>query len=353
MTKSSCSRPGNRSRATLWATEGFGLDVIAAPVQVDDAITLREPPRSRGRLAGDRSVTLFGIQDVLSAWEFDPAPTVGVGVAGLLYLAAWRRLRSKRPRVSWPRGHWVAFGVGLLLILVAADGPPDSLSPSSFSAHMVQHLLIQLGAAPLLLLGAPVTLLLRADPRWLSRRTLVRALRSRSARAASEPLFAFAMFAAFLVGSHLTPLYELALERAWVHQLEHVAYLLTALLFWWPVIGTDPAPRPSHPVRLLYLFLIMPVMAFLGVALTSSESVLYPYYAAHPPPWGASALADQHLAGVLMWESGTLAITPALAVVMLGWLNQAARDQARRESAPARGGTGVSIGPARRPPADL
>ncbi len=294
---------------------------------------------------------LFGIRDVLSAWEIDPWPTIGVLVAGLVYLAAWRRLRWQRSGVIWPHAYPVAFGGGLLLILVGADGPPDVLAESSFSAHMVQHLLIQLVAAPLLLLAAPVTLLLRADPPWLSRRTLGRVLRSSPARIASHPLFGIAMFAGFLVGSHLTPLYELALERAWVHQLEHVAYLLTALLFWWPVIGTDPARRHSHPVRLLYLFLMMPVMAFLGVAITSSETVLYPYYATHLPAWGTTAIQDQHLAGVLMWELGTLTIVPAFAAVLLGWLSQDARDQARRDAARPSGGTTAAVGLAGRPPA--
>jgi len=288
---------------------------------------------------------------MLTAWEIDPAPTVGVGVAAFAYLAAWRRLRSRPPRVSWPLGFPVAFGVGLLVILVAADGPPDVLSRSSFSAHMVQHLLIQLVAAPLLLLGAPVTLLLRADPRWLSRRMLGRLLRSRPAHALSHPLVAFAMFAGVLVGSHLTPLYDLALERGWAHELEHIAYLVTAMLFWWPAIGIDPGPRrPSHPARALYLFLIMPVMAFLGLAIAGSDRILYPYYAAHPPVWGATPIQDQHLAGLLMWESGILIIATALAVVLLRWLDQDARDQARREVVRPRDVAGVSVGPARRAP---
>jgi len=155
-----------------------------------------------------------------------------------------------------------------------------------------------------------------------------------------------------VVGSHLTPLYNLALERDWVHQLEHVAYLLTALLFWWPAIGVDPAPhRPSYPVRMLYLLLIMPVMAFLGIAIADAGRVLYPYYAAHPPPWGASALSDQGLAGTLMWESGMLTVVPALGIILLRWLDTDARDQARRDAAPLREAArrreaGGGIGPA-------
>jgi cytochrome c oxidase assembly factor CtaG len=286
---------------------------------------------------------------MLTAWEFDSAPTVGVGLAGLLYLMALRGLRSAHPerasraRAGKSRGHPAAFAVGLLVLLVAIDGPPDSLSDSSFSAHMVQHLLIQLVAAPLLLLGAPLTLLLQANPRWLPRRTLARALRSRPVGVVSHPVVAFTLFAAVMVGSHLTPIYNLALEREWVHQVEHVIYLCTALLFWWPAIGVDPGPhRLAHPGRVLYLLLIMPVMAFLGVAIISTGRVLYPYYAAHPPPWEATPLSDQGLAGALMWISGMLIITPALAVAVLRWLDQDALEQARRETVRPVGGRRLS-----------
>jgi putative copper resistance protein D len=155
-----------------------------------------------------------------------------------------------------------------------------------------------------------------------------------------------------MIGSHLTPIYNLALEREWVHQVEHVIYLLTALLFWWPAIGVDPGPhRLAHPGRVLYLLLIMPVMAFLGVAIISTGRVLYPYYAAHGPLWGATPLSDQRLAGTLMWISGMLIITPALAVAVLRWLDQDALDQARRET--ARPPVGTRLADAAVRPADL
>lgn len=295
---------------------------------------------------------MFGVQAALSGWQVDAAPTIGVGAAAFVYLAAWRTVRRDRG-FRWPLRYPAAFGIGLMIILVAADGPPDDLARSSFSAHMVQHILIQLVAAPALLLGAPITLLLRADLSWLPRRPLARALRSRPARAVSHPLVAFTAFAAVLVGSHLTPVYELALQHDWVHQLEHAGYLLTALLFWWPVIETGAnAHRLSHPIRLLYLFLIMPVMAFLGVAITSSQRVLYPYYLSHPPPWGATPLGDQHVAGVLMWESGILAVTPALALVLIAWLNQDARDQAKRDRLQSQRARETAAGLTRPPPAD-
>jgi len=278
---------------------------------------------------------------VLTAWAYDPVPTIGAGAAALGYFAARRRL-SRRQDAAWVRSHAgrgrvICFCAGLLAILVAVSGPPDVLADVSFSAHMVQHLLLQLVAPPLLLLAAPLSLLLRADPPWLPRRALVPVLRSRSVRVLSHPVTALALFTLVLVGSHLTPFYNLTLEHEWLHELEHIAFLVTALLFWWPAIGVDPAPhRLSYPGRLLYLFLDMPVMAYLGLAIASSSRVLYPYYAAHPPPWGASPLQDQGVAGTIMWISGTFTMIPAMAVVFLRWLDEDARKQARREAGQAR-----------------
>lgn len=280
-------------------------------------------------------VTVHG---VLAAWQFDPTPTLGVAIAGLLYLAARRRLTRDREGVlrhsARSPNRLLFFLAGLLAIVVAVDGPPDVLSDAgAFSAHMVQHLLLQMVAAPLLLLGAPVSVVLRADPPWLRRHVLVAILRSRAVRVLTHPVTALALFAVFLVGSHLSPLYNLALEREWVHEIEHICYLLTALLFWWPALGVDPAPqRIGYPARLLYLFLAMPVTAFLGVAIASAPHVMYPYYLAHPPPWGSTPLADQRLAGTLMWVSGMFTIVPAMAAVLLRWLDEDARRQARSDA---------------------
>ena len=285
---------------------------------------------------------------MLTAWAFDPVPTIGAGVAALGYVAVRQRLRSG-PDAAWARSHagrgrLICYCAGLLAIVVAVNGPPDALAGVSFSAHMVQHLLLQLVAPPLLLLGAPLTLLLRANPPWLPRRVLVPVLRSRAVRVLAHPVTALALFTVVLVASHLTPFYNLTLQHEWLHELEHIAFFVTALLFWWPAIGVDPAPhRLSYPGRLLYLLLDMPIMAFLGLAIANSSRVLYPYYATHLPPWGASALQDQGVAGTIMWISGTFTMIPAMAVVFLRWLDEDARKQARREARQAPGAGQVPV----------
>ncbi len=273
---------------------------------------------------------MFRLGDALSAWVLNATPFVGVFVAAVGYASAVRAV-ARGPRAArWPQLRTAAFGGGLLVVLVATCGPPDAFAEVSFTAHMVQHLLLQLVAAPLLVLGMPVTLLLRADTRWLPRRRLGRALRSPAVRLSCRPAVTFAAFAVVLVGSHLPAVYDLTLRNETVHQLEHALYLATACLFWWTAIGLDPAPgRPAHPTRLLYQLLIMPVMAFLGVAIAGANRVLYPYYEDNPPPWGVSAMRDQQTAGTLMWISGMVVIPPLLVLVLLQWLDQEDRDASR------------------------
>jgi putative copper resistance protein D len=283
---------------------------------------------------------VVGARDVLAAWEFDPVPTVGILLVGLGYGAA--RLRIRGSGTARPPGRDVAFVAGLLTLLIAVDGPPDAYADVSFAVHMAQHLLIQLVVAPLLLLGAPVTLLLRADPPWLRRRIVVRVLRTRTVHVLSRPSVTFTAFAVVLIGSHLPPVYDLALRNDTIHAIEHAAYLATALLFWWPAVGVDPGQaKPGHAARLLYVLLVMPLMAFLGVAIAGTDRILYPFYAAHQPPWGATPLQDQHLAGTLMWVSGMVTIPPVLVLILLRWLAQDDREHDRRTAGtgyPARSG---------------
>jgi putative membrane protein len=279
-----------------------------------------------------REARLFTLSDALRSWTFDPVPTTGVVLTWLLYVSAARTARAVRPQ-RFPGRRVALFAAGLVVVLVAVDGPPDVLSDTSFSAHMVQHLLLQTVAAPLLVLGAPLSVVLRADPPWLRRRLLTRLLRTRTVRVLTHPVTTLGAFLVVLVGTHLSPLYDLALEHERVHQVEHALYLVTALLFWWTAIGVDPAPhRLSYPARLLYLFLAMPGTAFLGVAVANAGKVMYPHYAANPPLWHWSPLHDQEVAGTLMWVAGMFTIVPALAFLLLEWLEEDARRQARLDA---------------------
>ena len=264
---------------------------------------------------------------MLANWPLDPLVLTGLIGGGFVYLRAAERVRSTRGvRAFAPSRSWF-FASGLAVIFVALQSPLDAAVSTSFSAHMVQHLLLTMVAAPLLVLGAPVTLALLSSSRP-TRKRLLSALRSRPVRVVSNPLVAWSLFISLLWATHLTSIYELSLENAGIHALEHLAYLVAALLFWLPVVGIEPSPSGlSHPARILYLFLAMPPMAFLGLALVSANHVLYPAYATAEGV--GRALSDQAAAGAIMWTGTMFLIVPALALVLLDWMRADEKEAAR------------------------
>ncbi|MEP6972817.1 MAG: cytochrome c oxidase assembly protein [Actinomycetota bacterium] len=268
----------------------------------------------------------------------DPIALCAV-VAGLVYAAADRRVRRARGHRA-PRARGWAFFAGLAVLVLALTGPIDAAVASSFSMHMVQHLMLTMVAAPLLLLGAPLTLALAAWPKG-SRRSFAAVLHSAPARIVSNPRVAWASFFVVLWTAHLTGLYESALRNDGVHALEHVAFLVTALVFWAPIVRADPSPSAlSYPGKILYLFVAMPAMALLGLTIVSANQVLYPTYAR--AEGFARALADQRSAGAIMWAGTMVLIAPALGIVLWEWM---AADEREARRVDARLARGVAIEP--------
>jgi putative copper resistance protein D len=264
---------------------------------------------------------------LLTAWAFEPLPLALTVAAGLLYLFGLRRLQAAGIGPPWPVGRvWAWYGA-LFATLVAIASPVDTYSGVSFSTHMVQHILLMFVAAPLFALGAPVTLALRVSRPSTRKRFLLPVLHSRAVAVLTHPIVALGVFVAVQYATHLTGFYNAALENGWLHDLEHALYLAAALLFWWPVVGLDPAPRKmSHPARLLYLVIAMPLEAFLAVAVFSGEP--YQHYLTLPAPWGgAHAVADLSTAGSFMWIAGDLAALFAVLLVAGAWLRH---DQVRQ-----------------------
>ncbi len=269
---------------------------------------------------------------VLFVWTIDPLPLLGVVVAGLGYWWLVRHVAQRHPRNPVPRARsWAWFG-GLSAVTVALLSPVETYSGTLLTVHMVQHLLLQFVAAPLLLLGAPVTVLLRAvGPS--ARGALLVMLHSRLLRALTFPVLAWFVFAAVNWGWHLSSLYDYALEVEWVHYVQHFTLFGAALLFWFPVIGVDPGPwRLPYPIRLFYLFLAMPQNSFLGVAILNAAAVLYPHYATTVRDWGPAPMVDQQAAGTLMWVWGDLTFVLAMILVIAAWIRQEERRNAREEA---------------------
>jgi putative copper resistance protein D len=269
---------------------------------------------------------------VLLAWSPDPLPLLGVALAAAAYLWAVRRLAAAPTRSRHPRWRTLSFMGGLLAIVLALNSPIEAYEGVLFSVHMLQHMLLELVAAPLLLLGAPVTLALRvASPSV--RRGLLTVLHSRVTAVLSFPLLGWLVFAGVNWGWHFSTLYDQALENAALHYFQHATFLAAALLFWWPVIGADPSRwRLPYPVRLFYLFLAMPQNSFLGVALMSAGGVLYPHYLSNLRAWGPTALADQSVGGILMWVGGDIVFLAAMGAVVAAWVRHEDRRTARQDA---------------------
>jgi len=257
----------------------------------------------------------------LTAWSLEVHIWLPILLLALVYWAGVRSVLGSHPDNPVPRRRVLAWYGGLLALFVALQSPIATYDTTLFSVHMVQHLLLMMVVAPLLVLGAPITLLLRVVSPSARKGVVLPVLHSRAARAISFPVVAWVVFAGVMYGSHFSPLFDAALENVFVHLLEHALYLGAGLLFWWPVVGADPSPwRMPHPARVLYVFLGMPWSSFLALAIFSAPGLLYPHYATLQRDWGLSPLADQQLAGGIMWVGGDGLFLVAVVAMVAAWM---------------------------------
>ncbi len=272
------------------------------------------------------------LANLLLDWTFEPLPTLGLAVAIGWWWWAVRRVGREHPANPVPRRRSVAFGLGMAAIAVALISGIDRYDTVLFSVHMVQHVLLALVAAPLLALSAPVTLILRLASPGTRRRWILPVLHSRMVRVLSFPVVAWVAFAGVMWVSHFSPLFDAALEDPLIHDLEHVLFLGSAMLYWWPAVALDPAPwRMSHPVRAMYHFLQMPQNTFLAVVILSATSVLYPHYETLQRAWGPTPLEDQQMAAGIMWLAGDAVFLAAILAVLAGWMRREDRDADRTD----------------------
>lgn len=245
-------------------------------------------------------------------------------MGGALYALGWWRLR--RPsgeRQVLPAWRAWCFAVGLVTLWVALLSPIDEFTELLFSAHMVQHLLLVEVAAPLLLLGAPLLPMLWALPRDL--RVVLGSLFGPDVRTRqifdllTHPLVAESLYVAALSVWHLPVFYDEAQGRTAVHDMEHMVFLGTALLFWWPIIHPAGGKRRlSYAAAIPYLLPPMLVGSLIGALLTFAQHPLYSTYQQVPRMWGITVVQDQQLAGLIMWVPGGMAyLIPILLLVAL------------------------------------
>ena len=268
--------------------------------------------------------------DVLEAWELPVATLLALLLCGWLYArgvrAAWARAGRDRG-VSRAQVH--AFAAGLAVLAIAIASPLDTVATALFSAHMVQHLLLVLVAGPLLAAGRAELVLLWAAPERLRRRagrawagaTRVRRLAS----TLSAPVSAWVLHAVTIWIWHLPRLYDAAAADGTLHALEHASFVATSILFArvLPLGTRGIRPRLSHGAAILYLFAGAMQSALLGALLALAPAVWYTAHLASTAPWGLMPLADQQLAGTLMWGPAGVAYVAAALWVMRAWLASA------------------------------
>lgn len=282
-----------------------------------------------------------------SAWNFDPLVLLLLGLATAVYLAGLGRLwrRAGRGR-GIPRRRAACYVAGIAAIAVALVSPVDAVSEALFWVHMIQHLLLMVVAAPLLVLGRPALAAVWALPRTARARIAGLWARRRGPRTAwralTHPVTVLVLHVAALWAWHVPVLYEAALADRWVHHLAHASFFLTALLFWWVVVHVGRGRLPGHGAAMAYVFATLLQGGLLGALITFAPR---PWYAAHAPgtaAWGVDPLLDQQLAGTLMWVPTGLVYAAAALLLLVAWMRESDARAARRE---AYGGTRAPLAP--------
>lgn len=274
--------------------------------------------------------------DLISSWSLEPGVVAGLALTAWLYIRGRRRMKRGRRIESdrrWPM-RACAFAGGWLALFVALVSPLDALGSSLFAAHMTQHELLMVVAAPLIVLGRPMAPLLVALPAAL-RGEFSRARRSVFGRSARRllfsPLAAWMLHAAVLWIWHVPVLFEATLESGLVHTLQHMSFLLSALIFCEALIHGDEG-RMGYGAAVIYLFTTAVHTSVLGALLTFSATVWYPVYETTARAWGLSPLEDQQVGGLVMWVPAGIVYTIG-GVLMLGlWMREAERRVMRREA---------------------
>jgi cytochrome c oxidase assembly factor CtaG len=259
----------------------------------------------------------FGWQAVLTQWEFAPVVTAAVLAVGALYLwGAWR-VRRRHPARPWPWWRTGMFLAGLAVVVIATQSGIGAYDDVLFWDHMIQHLLLIMVAPPLLVVGEPFTLLLHASRNPLHS-WAKRVIRSRVVSFLTWPPFGLVAYIVTIVGTHLTGLTGLILRNPLLHDAEHVLYLVVGYLFFLPLLGREPIRwRISYPIRILVLFLAMPVDTFTGLVLGYATSGTYTE--GPRPPGALGAVQDVHWAGAIMWIAGDAIMFALMLLVLLAW----------------------------------
>jgi cytochrome c oxidase assembly factor CtaG len=247
-------------------------------------------------------------------------------LTAILYVRGWLAIRRTRPAL-FPAWRLAAFLLGLATIWISIGSPMDGFADALLSAHMVEHLLLMSFVPPLLLLGYPVVPLLRGLPRGFTVRVAGPLLRLKALRRLglflTMPLVAWLAMNLIFLGWHVPAAYDFALEHEHWHEFEHICFLGSSILFWWPLIR--PWPASAHSLgwwALPYLVMADIVNTALSAFLAFCDRPVYGYYLREPNAFHISPLSDQALGAVIMWVIGSLVFLVPAALLTIHLLQR-------------------------------
>ncbi len=263
------------------------------------------------------------VHRLFATWQTDwmslVALAIELGIA-LWYVVSVVRL-ARRGR-HWSPWRTFSFLLGTLAVVVAIQSGLASYDDSVFQCHVIQHLLLMNVAPIFYALGAPVTLALQASDRRTQKRLLT-VMHSKAMEFITQPVLVVINFAGTMLIFFLTPFYQLSLEHPLLHELTHLHFLISGILYWWLVVGIDPSRwRLSFPAKLGYLAVGIPTTAILGLALTQSSTSIAPLF---------HTTADTHAGGAILWIVGELFTLGAMAIVVVQWMVVDNREAARAD----------------------
>jgi cytochrome c oxidase assembly factor CtaG len=280
---------------------------------------------------------------LLTSFQLSGVALLVVGLGSAAYLVGILALRRRGQ--SWPVLRSVSWSVGLLLVGYATAGGLGTYSHVMFSAHMAAHMVLSMIAPIFLVLGAPITLALRALPGadvpggHGPRQWLAAALRSRPARLVAHPVSAAVVSVASLYVVYFSGLFDALMGSHLGHAVMELHFLVAGCLFFEVLVGDAPVPRRlSHLARLGLLLVVMPFHAFFAISVMSSSTVLGgEYYALLDRGFATDLLGDQYLGGSMTWALGELPMVLVLVVLLAQWVRSDRRAAARLDRDAARG----------------
>jgi cytochrome c oxidase assembly factor CtaG/putative copper export protein len=276
---------------------------------------------------------------VLFDWRFDLIFGTAAIVMAVLYVLGVRRLRGRGD--AWPMGRTLAWMCGCAALLFTTSSGLGRYMPAMFSMHMVAHMLLSMLVPILLVLGAPVTLALRALPAAGRdeppgpREWLLAALHSRVSRFLTNPIVATAVFVAGFYGLYLGGVFDAAVSNHAAHVLMNVHFLLSGYLFYWVVIGIDPTPRQIPQLgKVAMVFASLPLHAFFGIVLMGMQTVLgETFYRSLQLSWHTDLLGDQRLGGGIAWAAGEVPLVVVMIALLIQWRRSDQRTAKRLDRA--------------------